>query len=191
MDFIKLFFIGVGLSMDAFAVSLSKGLGMRRINYKHRSIIAFAFGLFQGLMPLIGWSIGIRFEKYITRVDHWIAFILLSFIGGKMVYEALTEKDGEEEGEKGDSLDYKELFVMAIATSIDRLAVGISFAFLNIDIIPAATIIALTTFAISFAGVVIGNNFGLRYKEKAEILGGAILIFIGAKILLEHLGIWL
>lgn len=189
MEFINFFFIGVGLSMDAFAVSLSKGLAMRKINYRHRFVIALAFGFFQGLMPFLGWSIGIRFEKYITRIDHWIAFVLLSFIGGKMIYEALTEKD-EEGAEKDDTLDYKELFIMAVATSIDALAVGISFAFLNIKIIPAITIIAVTTFIISFAGVLIGNHFGTRYKEKAEIFGGGILIFIGLRILLEHLGVF-
>lgn len=178
--------------MDAFAVALCKGLNMRKINYKHGAVIALFFGGFQAAMPLIGWAVGIRFEEYVTSIDHWIAFILLAIIGGKMVYEAISDKDSEDDYTscKTDKLDLKELAIMAVATSIDALAVGISFAFLNINIVPAVTLIGITTFILSFAGVIIGNNFGLKFKEKAEIAGGVILIFIGLKILLEHLGIW-
>lgn len=192
MDIFKLFLIAVGLSMDAFAVALCKGLNMRKINYKHGAVIALFFGGFQAAMPLIGWAVGIRFEEYVTSIDHWIAFILLAIIGGKMVYEAISDKDSEDDYTscKTDKLDLKELAIMAVATSIDALAVGISFAFLNINIVPAVTLIGITTFILSFAGVIIGNNFGLKFKEKAEIAGGVILIFIGLKILLEHLGIW-
>lgn len=187
MTFTKLFLIAVGLSMDAFAVAMCKGLNMKKINYKHGFIIALFFGLFQGGMPLFGWAVGISFEKYVVRLDHWIAFALLAFIGGKMIYEALQGE--EEECCADEGLDLKDLTVMAVATSIDALAVGISFAFLSIDIVPAVSLIALTTFVLSFAGVIIGNNFGTKFKEKAELLGGVILVFIGLKILLEHLGI--
>ena len=188
MGFTKLFLIAVGLSMDAFAVAMCKGLNMKKLNYRHGAVIALFFGLFQGGMPLLGWAVGISFEKYVVRVDHWIAFVLLAFIGGKMIFEALK---GEEEEccEDDDKLDLKDLVVMAVATSIDALAVGISFAFLKIEIIPAVSLIGVTTFILSFIGVIIGNNFGTRFKEKAELLGGVILIFIGLKILLEHLGI--
>ena len=188
MSFTKLFLIAVGLSMDAFAVAMCKGLNMKKLNYRHGAVIALFFGLFQGGMPLLGWAVGISFEKYVVRVDHWIAFVLLAFIGGKMIFEALKGEEEECCGD-GDKLDLKDLVVMAVATSIDALAVGISFAFLKIEIIPAVSLIGVTTFILSFIGVIIGNNFGTRFKEKAELLGGVILIFIGLKILLEHLGI--
>lgn len=189
MGIFELFFIGVGLSMDAFAVSVCKGLNMRKVNKKHCLIIALFFGGFQAFMPLVGWELGRRFERYITSVDHWIAFLLLVFLGGKMVIEAL--KEDEEEINKTESrLDIKELFFLAIATSIDALAVGITFAFLNVSIIPAIAIIGCTTFLLSAVGVFIGNIFGSWYKNKAELLGGVILILIGLKILLEHLGIF-
>ena len=187
----ELVLIGIGLSMDAFAVSLCKGLGMKKINYRHGLVIALFFGVFQGVMPLIGWLLGTQFERYITSVDHWIAFVLLVYIGGKMVWDALHEKETEKEApnDLSQKLDVKELFVLAIATSIDALAVGITFAFLQVNIVPAVSLIAVITFTISFAGVLIGNKFGNRFQSKAEIAGGVVLILIGVKILLEHLGI--
>lgn len=186
MGFQEIFLVGVGLSMDAFAVALCKGLNMKKINYWHTAIIALFFGGFQALMPLIGWFLGKQFEAYIVSVDHWIAFGLLLYIGGKMISEA--NKDEEEEC-VSDKLDLKELTIMAIATSIDALAVGITFAFFSVSIYSSITIIGVTTFCLSIVGVMIGNRFGMKFKSKAEIAGGVILILIGLKILLEHLGI--
>lgn len=188
MGFQEIFLIGVGLSADAFAVALCKGLNMKKVNYVHTVIIALFFGGFQAFMPLFGWFLGKRFESYIKSVDHWIAFGLLAYIGGKMAYEAL-KGDEEEEGAGANKLDLKELTIMAIATSIDALAVGITFAFFDVSIISSIIIIGLTTFVLSSAGVVIGNRFGMKFKAKAEVAGGVILILIGLKILLEHLGI--
>ena len=188
MGLFELILIAVGLSMDAFAVSICKGLNMRRMNYRHAGIIALFFGVFQALMPAIGWFLGKQFESYITSVDHWIAFILLGFIGVNMVHEALGEDEDLEEIPQ-EHLDLKELFMLAIATSIDALAVGVTFAFLNVDILPAVSFIGSVTFFLSVAGVKAGNAFGCRYKSKAELAGGAILILMGFKILLEHLGI--
>lgn len=187
--FIELFLIGVGLSMDAFAVSVCKGLAMKKVNKKQAVVIGLYFGGFQALMPLIGWFLGIRFQKYITSIDHWIAFILLVFIGGKMILEAVRDPDVQEIKEKDLPLDYKEMLMLAVATSIDALAVGITFAFLETPIVEAIVIIGCTTFALSVLGVVVGNFFGTRYKKKAEIAGGIILVLIGLKILLEHLGL--
>ena len=187
--FIELFLIGVGLSMDAFAVSICKGLGMNKINKKQAFTIGLYFGGFQALMPLIGWFLGIRFQQYITSIDHWIAFILLVCIGGKMVVEAVRDKHDEVIEKKDQPLNHKEMFLLAVATSIDALAVGITFAFLATPIIEAIVIIGCTTFVLSIVGVIVGNFFGTRYKKKAEIIGGIILILIGLKILLEHLGI--
>lgn len=188
MGFAELFLIGVGLSMDAFAVSVCKGLNMRgKINFKHAGVIALFFGGFQAIMPLIGYFLGMGFEKYITRIDHWIAFLLLGFIGGKMIVEAIKEWN-EVDKQEEDKLDIKELFVLAVATSIDALAVGTTFAFLNVNIWSAISIIGTTTFVLSIIGVVIGNKFGSKYKSKAELVGGIILVLMGVKILLEHLG---
>ena len=188
--FIELFLLGIGLAMDAFAVSVCKGLGMRRLNKKQTLIIGLYFGGFQALMPLIGWLLGSQFQKYITSIDHWIAFILLSFIGGKMMIEAIREWYEEETVDVMDApLDHKNMLVLAVATSIDALAVGITFAFLDTPIIEAITIIGITTMIISIIGVVVGNFFGSRYKSKAEFIGGLILVLLGLKILLEHLGI--
>lgn len=187
--FIELFLIGVGLSMDAFAVSICKGLGMEKINKKQAFTIGLYFGGFQALMPLIGWFLGIRFQQYITSIDHWIAFILLVCIGGKMVVEAVRDKDDEVVEKKDQPLNHKEMFLLAVATSIDALAVGITFAFLDTPIVEAIVIIGCTTFVLSIVGVIVGNFFGTRYKKKAEIIGGIILILIGLKILLEHLGV--
>lgn len=188
--FFTLLLMGVGLSMDAFAVSICKGLSMRKVNKKQCLVIGLFFGGFQALMPFIGWVLGSQFEQYITSIDHWIAFILLGFIGGKMVVEAIREKDeAVEVGKMDPPQDFKEMFILAIATSIDALAVGITFAFLQVPIVEAVSIIGITTFVISVIGVYVGNFFGNRYKKKAELAGGIILILIGLKILLEHLGI--
>ncbi len=188
--FFTLLLMGAGLSMDAFAVSICKGLSMRKVNKKQCLVIGLFFGGFQALMPFIGWVLGSQFEQYITSIDHWIAFILLGFIGGKMVVEAIREKDeAVEVGKMDPPLDLKEMFILAIATSIDALAVGITFAFLQVPIVEAISIIGITTFVISVIGVYVGNFFGNRYKKKAELAGGMILILIGLKILLEHLGI--
>jgi len=184
MGFLELFLIGVGLSADAFAVAVCKGLSMRKINYRQSVVIALFFGGFQALMPLIGWGLGKQFEEYIVSIDHWIAFALLGYIGGKMIWDAFREEESCPV-----SFDLKELLIMAIATSIDALAVGITFAFLKVEIFQAITIIGCTTFALSLVGVFIGNRFGSRYKSKATLAGGVILILIGLKILLEHLGI--
>ena len=179
---ITFFLTGVGLAMDAFAVSICKGLGMRKVNGKQALVIGLFFGGFQALMPMIGWLLGRQFEQYIVSIDHWIAFVLLAFIGGKMIAEA-------RKPEMDQPLDLKELLVMAVATSIDALAVGITFAFLDYPVGEAVLIIGVTTFFISVAGVYIGNFFGNKYQKKAEMAGGVILVLIGFKILLEHLGI--
>jgi putative Mn2+ efflux pump MntP len=189
MSLAELFLIGVSLSMDAFAVSVAKGLKMPRINYRHGFIIALFFGGFQALMPFLGWLLGSSFSQYIERFDHWIAFGLLALIGGKMIYETLRGGEEEEE-ETGDRLDIKELTLMSVATSIDALAVGISFAILpDTNIGLSVLLIGCTTFAISLIGVIVGNRFGAKYQSKAELLGGIVLVLIGLKILLEHLGI--
>jgi putative Mn2+ efflux pump MntP len=186
MSFWELVLIAVGLSMDAFAVSICKGLSMKRLNLKSGAVIALFFGAFQALMPLIGWLLGTQFSKYITAFDHWIAFVLLAFIGGRMIYESL--QIGAENDESFDNLDIKELFVLAIATSIDALAVGITFALLpEVSIGISVALIGAITFVLSFAGVAVGNKFGHRYEKKAELFGGVILIAIGLKILVEHL----
>lgn len=192
MGFLELLLIGVGLSMDAFAVAVCKGLEMRKINYKNAFIIALFFGGFQAIMPLTGWFLGRNFEKYITSFDHWIAFILLGFIGGKMIYESLKRNDPDKAAGSDESsyaLDIKELLLLAVATSIDALAVGITFAILKTSIWSSITIIGITTFVLSLAGVIVGNKFGNKFEKKAELAGGIILVLIGLKILLEHLGI--
>lgn len=187
MTFLEILFIGVGLAMDAFAVSICKGLRMSRLNHLHALIISVTFGLFQAGMPAIGFLIGRQFESYITQIDHWIAFVLLSFIGLNMIKEALEPE--QQQDTQQDHLDFKELIMMAIATSIDALAVGVTFAFFKVDLGEAISVIGLITFVISYAGVMIGHIFGAKFKEKAEMAGGVILIGIGLKILLEHLGI--
>lgn len=184
MGLIELFLIAVGLSMDAFAVSVCKGLAMPKRTFKKAAIVGLWFGGFQALMPAIGYILGAQFQEAIASIDHWIAFVLLALIGGNMIHEAL---DNDEE-EADASLDVKTMFLLAVATSIDALAIGITFAFLKVNIIPAVCFIGIVTFIISFAGVKIGNVFGARYKNKAEIVGGIILILLGLKILLEHLG---
>ena len=184
MGLLELFLIAVGLSMDAFAVSVCKGLAMPKCTFKKAAIVGLWFGGFQALMPAIGYILGAQFQEAIASIDHWIAFVLLALIGGNMIHEAL---DNDEE-EADASLDVKTMFLLAVATSIDALAIGITFAFLKVNIIPAVCFIGIVTFIISFAGVKIGNVFGARYKNKAEIVGGVILILLGLKILLEHLG---
>lgn len=187
MGLIELFVLAVGLSMDAFAVSVCKGLAMARCDVKKAMTCGIWFGGFQALMPAIGYVLGRQFVDYITAIDHWIAFVLLAFIGGNMIREAVS---GEEE-ETDDSLDIKTMFLLAVATSIDALAVGITFAFLpGTNIVAAVSFIGIVTFVLSSLGVRIGNVFGMRYKKKAEIAGGAILLILGVKILLEHLGVF-
>ena len=187
MGLLELFLIAVGLSMDAFAVSVCKGLSVRTLKAKHAVICGLYFGGFQLLMPLIGFALGVRFQSFITSIDHWIAFVLLAFIGGNMIRESREQE--EEEIEHGGSIRYRELFTLAVATSIDALAVGVSFAFLGVHIAPAVTLIGCTTFVLTLVGVWVGNLFGSRYKSRAELTGGIILILIGVKILLEHLGV--
>ncbi len=187
--FIEFLLIGIGLSMDAFAVSICKGLAMRKVNKKQALVIGLFFGGFQALMPFIGWALGIQFQSHITNIDHWIAFVLLVFIGGKMIVEAVKPEEEEAVEVLDPPLDIKEMFLLAIATSIDALAVGVTFAFLDYPIVEAISIIGVTTFVISIGGVYVGNFFGSRYKNKAELAGGLILVLLGVKILLEHLGI--
>ena len=175
--------------MDAFAVSICKGLGMSRLNMRQAAVISLFFGGFQALMPLIGWALGSQLTDFITPIDHWIAFGLLAFVGGKMLWDAFYEDDEDEGVQTDEKLDLKELLMLAIATSIDALAVGITFAFLQVAIVPSIAIIGLTTFVISFAGVAVGHFFGARFEKPATIVGGVVLILIGVKILLEHLGI--
>lgn len=184
MGFIELLLIAVGLSMDAFAVSVCKGLSVKKVGVKHAALAGLYFGGFQFLMPVIGYLLGFRFESVIESIDHWVAFVLLAFIGGNMIKESFGKAE-----ELNDDFGVKTMLLMAIATSIDALAVGITFAFLEVQILPAAGLIGVTTFLLSFVGIYIGNAFGTRYKSKAELAGGIILVVIGVKILLEHLGI--
>ncbi len=185
MNTIELIIVGIGLAMDAFAVSVCKGLSLHKFEMKFALITGGYFGFFQGLMPLIGYFAGSAFSHIVSTVDHWIVFILLAIIGGKMIHESF-----EDNQDTDPSFAFKIMLSLAIATSIDALAVGVSFAFLNVNIWIAATIIAITTFVISFAGVAIGNIFGSKFKSKAEFAGGLVLILMGLKILLEHLGIF-
>lgn len=191
MGLVTLFLVALGLSMDAFAVSVT--LGLQALEDEKKKVAfksALFFGGFQGLMPVIGWLLGVNFTEYIERIDHWIAFVLLAFIGGKMVIEAIKD-DGEEDLScpKEGCFTTKRFTLLAIATSIDALAVGVSFAFLNVNIVWAGIIIAITTGICSFIAVYIGKIFGSLLKKKAEIFGGAVLILIGLKILLEHIGV--
>lgn len=188
MGVIDLLLLGVGLSMDAFAVAICKGLAMKKVNKKQCFIIALFFGGFQALMPFLGWAIGSTFAEKISSIDHWIAFILLVYIGGKMIIDAIKEWKEEDKVEEMDPpLDIKELFIMAIATSIDALACGVTFSFYeNFNIVRAISIIGCTTFLISAGGVFVGNIFGSKYKAKAQLVGGIILVFLGVKILLSH-----
>ena len=184
MDFFDLFVIAIGLSMDAFAVSVCKGLAVNTIGKRHVCFVGMYFGGVQALMPLIGYFVGKQFESVITSIDHWIAFVMLTVIGGNMAREALF---GDENDKPDASFGFRTMLPLAIATSIDALAVGVTFAFLNVSILPAVLLIGATTFAISAGGLQIGNIFGIRYKSKAQLAGGIILICLGGKILVEHL----
>lgn len=185
MGAIEILLISIGLAMDAFAVSVCKGLAMKKMSWKNAIIIGLYFGIFQAVMPVIGYFLGTTFERFITNVDHWVAFILLVGIGINMVKEAF-DKESEN---RNDNVDVKTMLVLSIATSIDALAIGITFACLKIHIVMPVITIGLITFIISVIGVKIGNRFGDKYEKKAEIMGGVILILLGIKILLEHLGI--
>ena len=180
MGFWELLVLAVGLSMDAFAVAVCKGLSLRSLRPRHMAVVGAWFGAFQALMPAAGWLLG---AHRIAAIDHWIAFVLLSLIGGNMIREALSR----EEEDCDPSLAPAAMLLLAVATSIDALAVGVTFAFLQVDLIPAVTLIGVCTFLLSAAGVKIGHLFGVKYKSRAELLGGAVLVLIGLKILLEHL----
>ena len=184
MSLVELFILAVGLSMDAFAVSICKGLSLGKITKKHMAVAGAWFGGFQALMPLIGYFLGSFFADMITKYAHWIAFVLLIIIGGNMLKEAMGEDENVDA-----CMDAKEMFLLAIATSIDALAVGVTFAFLKVQIVPAVSFIVCVTFVCSAIGVKIGSIFGSKYRSKAEFCGGVILILIGLKILLNGLGI--
>ena len=186
MGLVELLLLAVGLSMDAFAVSICKGLGMAKINWSTTLKLALAFGGFQALMPFIGWALGTQLLWLIEPIDHWIAFILLALIGGNMIREAVFEKD---EGETDGALSFRSMLPLAVATSIDALAVGVTFAFLDVNIYSSILLIGCTTCVLSMIGVKVGSAFGAKYEKKAEILGGVILILLGVKTLLEHLGV--
>ncbi len=183
MTYIELFVIAVGLSMDAFAVSICKGLSVRKLKPRHAVICGAYFGGFQALMPVIGWLLGRQFEVLIKSIDHWIAFALLVLIGANMIREAVKN----EEENLNDSFTPRTMLPLAVATSIDALAVGVTFAFLDVEIVPAVSMIGVTTFVLSAIGVKIGNVFGAKYKSKAELVGGIVLVAMGIKILIEHL----
>ena len=185
MSILELFVIAVGLSMDAFAVAICKGLSVEKAEIKHCLITGLYFGGFQALMTLIGFFMGEKFQALITRYDHWIAFVLLALIGGNMIKESLDK----EQDALPPSFDFRAMLPLAVATSIDALAVGVTFAFLQVNILWAVALIGVTTFAFSWAGVKVGNLFGAKFKSRAEFFGGAVLILMGIKILLEHLGV--
>lgn len=185
MGIIELILLSIGLGMDAFAVSICKGISMKKMDWKKACIIGLYFGGFQAIMPIIGYFLGSTFESFITSFDHWVAFILLAVIGGNMIKETFSKENENINGDVG----FKTMIILAIATSIDALAVGITFAFFNVNLLLAITLIGIITFALSVIGTKIGNRFGDKYKSKAELAGGIILILIGLKILLEHLEI--
>lgn len=187
MGFVEIFLIGVGLSMDAFAVSIGKGLSLKKVSARNALCVGLWFGGFQALMPLIGYFLGVSFASFVESIDHWIAFLLLAGIGGNMIREAIG---GEDECDSMDSsFGVKTMFLMAVATSIDALAAGVTFAFIGADIWISVAIIGVTTFMFSVVGLCIGHLVGHRFHKGAEILGGLVLIGIGLKILVEHL--WL
>lgn len=185
MGIVELLVLAVGLSMDAFAVAICKGLALKKAGAPQMALVGLWFGGFQALMPVVGYFVGVQFKDAITSIDHWIAFVLLAVIGGNMIREAFS---GEEEPADA-SLTFQKMLPLAVATSIDALAVGVSFAFLSVHIGMAASFIGAVTFVLSAAGVKVGSLFGAKYKSKAELCGGVILILLGVKILLEHLGI--
>lgn len=182
MDILEILIIAIGLAMDAFAVSISKGMTIKKLTVRNITTVSLYFGVFQAFMPFLGYILGKSFESYVMHIDHWIAFILLSFIGANMIKEAFSDKDI-----KKPEICVKEMLPLAIATSIDALAIGITFAFLKVNILYSTTIIGIVTFIISGIGVLIGNRFGKKYGKKSELLGGIILIAMGIKILIEHL----
>ena len=184
MSLLELFILAVGLSMDAFADSICKGLSLKKLNARHAATVGLYFGGFQAGMPLIGYLLGMQFQQFITSIDHWIAFALLVFIGFNMVRESREEAEALD-----DQLNPKAMLGLAVATSIDALAVGVTLAFLNVSILPAVSFIGLVTFCLSAFGVALGHRFGAKYKSKAELLGGIVLILMGSKILCEHLGL--
>lgn len=186
MSFIEILLIGISLAADAFAVSVCKGLSLKKFDIKKGLIVGIYFGIFQGLMPVIGYLLGTTFKDLITNIDHWIAFVLLGTIGANMIREALSN----DEETCNDKVNFKTMFPLSIATSIDALAIGITFSFLKTNIIISSIIITTTTFILSTLGVIIGHKFGTKYKSKAEFIGGLILIIMGIKILLEHLNIF-
>ncbi len=186
MGFVELFLIAIGLSMDAFAVSVGKGLSVRTIKARHALSVGLWFGGFQALMPLIGFLLGVSFASVVESIDHWIAFVLLGIIGFNMIREALSDKCCDD-NESDPDFSTRTMLLMAIATSIDALAIGVSFAFLGVEILPAIALIGIVTCILSMVGLKIGNVFGCKYKSKAELVGGGILIMLGLKILLEHL----
>ena len=187
MGITELIILAVGLSMDAFAVSICKGLSVRKLEIKHMALAGIWFGGFQALMPLLGYFLGSQFRHQIEAVDHWIAFGLLVLIGGNMIREVLCTKEDEEETA---DLGFRTMLLLAIATSVDALAVGITYAFLKVEILPAVSFIGIVTLSLSVMGVFIGHFFGKKHQSRAEVAGGIILILIGTKILLEHLGIF-
>ena len=185
MELFEIVVIGIGLAMDAFAVSVCKGLAMKKLDWKKVIIISLYFGIFQALMPVLGYCLGSTFSSFVQQVDHWIAFILLAIIGGNMIKDSTDD----EEEKRNDKVDVKTMVLLAIATSIDALAVGVTFAFFEVNLWLSISIIGIITFVLSFLGVIIGNKFGDKFQNKAEFTGGIILIVMGIKILLEHLGI--
>ena len=185
MELFEIVVIGIGLAMDAFAVSVCKGLSMKKIEWKKAIIIALYFGIFQALMPVLGFFLGSAFSTFVQQVDHWIAFILLAIIGGNMI----KESNDDEEEKRNSNIDVKTMIGLAVATSIDALAVGVTFAFFEVNLLLAISIIGIITFVLSVIGVIIGNKFGDKFQNRAELAGGIILIIIGIKILIEHLGI--
>ena len=185
LTIIELIFLSIGLAMDAFAIAVCKGLSIKKMSWKNAVIIGLYFGIFQALMPLLGYILGVNFQSRITNIDHWIAFILLVGIGVNMTKEAFSN----EKEETSDSIKFKDMVILGIATSIDALAIGVTFAFLKVDIIISISIIGIITFILSIIGVKIGNVFGIKYEKGAQLVGGFILIFLGMKILIEHLGI--
>ena len=187
MGMMELFLIAVGLSMDAFAVAVCKGLALRKVNLGQMALVGLWFGGFQALMPLAGYFVGVQFKEQITAIDHWIAFVLLALIGGNMIREALVKGD---ECPIDTSFSFRTMLPLAVATSIDALAIGVTFAFLQVQIVSAVSFIGVITFVLSIAGIKMGNLFGAKYKSRAELFGGVILILMGVKILLEHLGVF-
>lgn len=183
MGLTEIIILSIGLSMDAFSVAMCKGLSIQKMSWKKAIIIALYFGIFQAIMPLIGYGLGIKFQQSIVNIDHWIAFILLTIIGINMIKKIWNEA----ENENNDNIDFKNMIILAIATSIDALAIGITFAFLKCNIVFSVTCIGIITFILSLIGVKIGNMFGAKYEKKAQLVGGLILILLGIKILLEHL----